>query len=179
MRRLTVFIPVLAFLSLALLRPAWGGNCGEELRLEAERAINNLKSSDSAFTNFFENSAGYAVFPSVRRSGLNLPAEPVRGMVYEKGEPVGEAVLAEVNAGQQSSAKPFHEAIFFETAEALANFKQGRLVISADISVVAAAEGAALTAKYRKGVVVFIIPENGLMETITIGDQKLSYMPLD
>ena len=130
-------------------------------------------------TNFFEHSAGYAVFPSVRRSGSNLPGEPVRGIVYEKGKPVGEAALAETNVGRQDSASPFHEMIFFETAEALENFKQGRFVISADISAVAAAEGAALSAIYRKGVAIFVIPKSGLMETINIGDQKFSYTPLD
>jgi len=103
----------------------------------------------------------------------------VRGVVYEKGKPVGEAVLVEINVVRQDSATPFHEALFFETAAALEDFKQGRFVMSADISAVAAAEGAALTAKYRKGAAVFIIPKNGLMEAIIIGDQTFSYRPLD
>ena len=162
---------------LALSLPALGGSSGEELRHEAEKALNNLNSADSALTNFFENSAGYAVFPSVRRSGVNLTGEPVRGIVYEKGKPVGEAALAEKDVGRQDSAGPFHEVIFFETAEALDNLKQGRFVKSADINPVAAAEGAALTAKYREGVIVFVIPKSGLMEAVSLGDQKFSYQP--
>ena len=167
-------------LSFALLVGlAWGVSSGEELRRAAERAINNLKSSDSALTNFFECSAGYVVFPSVRRSGRYLPEEHVRGVVYEKGKPAGEAVLTEVNAERQGSAAPFHEAIFFETAEALDNFKQGRFVISSPVSAVAVAEGAAATAKYRKGAVAFVLPKDGLLETIVIGEQKFSYQPQD
>ena len=145
-----------------------------ELQLRAERAINNLKSSDSALTNLFEQSAGYAVFPNVRSSGPN-GAVPVKGILYEKGKPVGEAVLWE-NAAHPSG--PFHETIFFETAEAMQDFKESRLIISTDIGAVAAAEGAALNVKYRKGIAVFVIATSGLLETINIGDQKFGYTPL-
>jgi hypothetical protein len=51
--------------------------------------------------------------------------------------------------------------------------------MTAEISAVAAVEGAALSAKYRKGVVVFVIPKSGLLEAVRIGDQKFSYKPLD
>ncbi len=81
MRRLIGLTPVLTTLSLALLGPAWSARAGEELRHVAERALEDLKSSDSALTNFFEHSAGYAVFPGVRSSGL--PEDCVRGVVYE------------------------------------------------------------------------------------------------
>jgi hypothetical protein len=164
---------------MALVTPAWRANAAEELRQEAEQAISNLKSSDSTLTNFFEHSAGYVVFPGVRRSGLNLPGKPVSGVVYEKDKPVGEAVLAEPNLKPQYSIAPFHEAIFFERAEALENFKQGRFVMSTDIGAVSAVEGAALTARYRKGVAVFAVPKSGLLESITIGDQHFSYKPLN
>jgi len=166
-------------LSLALLSTAWGAGCDDELRQKAGRAISNLRSCDSTLTNFFEHAAGYAVFPSVRGSGPGLPEEHVRGVVYEKGKPVGEAVLAETNVGQQENATPFHEAIFFGTTEALENFKQCRFVVRADFSAVDAAEGAAATAKYQKGAVIFVVPKNGLMERIAIGEQRFVYKPLD
>ena len=179
MKQSTVFIPIIGALTLALVASAWRANAAEELRQEAERAINNLKSSDSTLTNFFEHSAGYVVFPGVRRSGLNPPEKPVRGIVYEKDKPVGEAVLAESKLKPQDSITPFHEAIFFESAEALENFKQGRFVIGTDTGAVSAVEGAALTARYRKGVAVFAVPKSGLLESITIGNQQFSYKPLN
>lgn len=164
---------------MALLTSAWGASSCAELRDRAERAINNFKSADSALTNFFEYSAGYLVFPNVRTSSLDLVGKQVRGIVYEKGKPVGEALLAETNIGRQENMNAFHEAIFFETAEALENFKQGKFVLNADISIVNAVEGAALTAKYAKGAAAFVVPKNGLLETITIGDQRFSYQPLN
>jgi lipid-binding SYLF domain-containing protein len=174
-----VFTPMLLTLSLAWVRPACGANSAEELRNAADRAIRNLESSDSALTNFFERSAGFAIFPSVRKDRINLPGEYVKGIVYEHGKPVGVALLAERNVGTRDGANPFHEAIFFETTEALENFKRGGFVISADLRAVAATEGAALEARYRRGVAIFVVPRSGLMETIIIGDQKFSYKPLE
>ena len=175
MRRVSVIGAVL----LALLTTAWGASCNEELRQKTARAISNLKSCDSTLTNFFEHSVGYAIFPSVRGSGSNLPGEQTRGVVYEKGQPVGETLLAEINVGRQDRVTPFHELIFFETVEALESFKQCRFVVRADFTAVDAAEGAAATAKYRKGVAIFVVPKSGLMETIAIGDQQFGYKPLD
>ena len=179
MKRSTVFIPVIGAMALALVTSAWRASAVEELRQEVERATNNLKSSDSTLTNFFEHSAGYAVFPGVRRNGLNLPAKPVRGLVYENDKPAGEAVLSEPGLKPRDSKTPFHEVIFFENAEALENFKQGRFVMNADIGAVSLVEGSALTARYRNGVAVFAAPKSGLLESITIGDQRFTYKPLN
>ena len=179
MKRSTGFIPIIGAIALALVASAWRANAAEELRQEVEKAIHNLKSSDSTLTNFFEHSAGYAVFPGVRRSRLNQPGKPLRGIVYEKDKPVGEAVLAEPKLKAHDSTTPFHEAIFFESAEALENFKQSRFVMTTDIGAVSAVEGAALTARYRRGVAVFAVPKSGLLESITIGDQQFSYKPLN
>ena len=100
-------------------------------------------------------------------------------MVYEKGQPIGEAVLVESNLKPQDSTAPFHEAIFFESAAALENFKQGRLVLSTNLTAVSVREGAALTARYRNGVAVFTVPKSGLLDAITIRDQQFSYRPLN
>jgi len=178
MRLLTVFTAVLAASSLAFSRPAWGASSCVALRDEAERALRNLRSSDSAMTKFFETSAAYAVFPGVRQSGAGLGGEPAPGILYEKGKPVGEAALTERRPEPQESATAFHEVIFFETAEALENFKAGTFVVSTEIGAVAAAEGACLTANYRMGVLVVVVPKNGLMAPITLGEQKFSYKPL-
>jgi lipid-binding SYLF domain-containing protein len=100
-------------------------------------------------------------------------------MVYEKGRPIGEATLTEINVGPQVGGQAFYEIIFFETAEALANFKEGDCEMSAKVSVVAAAEGAARNAKYRKGVLVFTLPRSGLMAQAAVGGQKFSFKPFN
>jgi hypothetical protein len=42
---------------------------------------------------------------------------------------------------------------------------------------VAASKGAASTADYRRGVIVFTLPESGLMAQAAIGGQKFRYQP--
>ena len=152
---------------------------GEELSAEAEKAIKVLQNADSGLTNCFSHAAGFAIFPSVGKGGLIFGAEHGNGVVYEKGKPVGEATLTEINVGLQVGGQSFYEVIFFETAEALANFKQSKFEMSAELSAVAASEGASLNAKYRDGVMVFTLPRSGLMAQASIGGQKFKYKPLN
>ena len=151
----------------------------DDLGAEAEKAIKVLKSADSGLTNCFSRSAGYAVFPSVGKGGLIFGGEHGNGVVYENGKPIGEATLSEINVGPQVGGQSFYEVIFFETAEALANFKKSKFEMSAEVSAVAAAEGASLNAKYRDGVMVFTLPRSGLMVQAAIGGQKFKYKPLN
>jgi hypothetical protein len=50
--------------------------------------------------------------------------------------------------------------------------------MSAEVGAIAAAQGAALNAKYREGVLIFTLPRSGLMAQAAIGGQKFSYKPL-
>ena len=56
--------------------------------------------------------------------------------------------------------------------------KEGHFEMSAKVDAIAAAEGAALNAKYREGVLIFTLPRSGLMAQAAIGGQKFSYKPL-
>src|SRR6266568_4348545 len=137
-----------------------------------------FKSADTGLTTLFNNSAGFAVFPSIGKGGLVFGGEHGKGLVYQSASPVGEATLTEINVGPQVGGGTFYEVIFFETAGSLANFKEGHFEMSAKVDAIAAAEGAALNAKYREGVIVFTLPRTGLMAQAAIGGQKFSYKPL-
>jgi lipid-binding SYLF domain-containing protein len=173
----TIRNAALTALLLAVNSPVFG--FGDELSAEAQKAIKALQGADSGLTNCFTRAAGFAVFPSVGKGGLIFGAEHGNGVVYEKGKPVGEATLTEINVGAQVGGQSFYEVIFFETAEALENFKQSNLEMSAEVSAVAASEGASLNAKYRDGVMVFTLPRSGLMAQASIGGQKFKYKPLN
>jgi lipid-binding SYLF domain-containing protein len=176
--KLKVINPFIAALLLISLSPVLTVNAGGDLRAEAETAIKNLQSADSTLTNLFSSSAGYAVFPKVGKAGFIFGAEHGDGIVYEEGKPSGEATLSEINVGPQVGGESFYEVIFFQTTEALANFKEGHFEMSAKAGAVAAAEGAALNAKYREGVLVFTLPRSGLMVQVAIGGQKFTFKPL-
>jgi lipid-binding SYLF domain-containing protein len=167
----------LLFVSSPLAPAAFAG--GEDLRAEADKAIKVLQSTDSSLTKRFSSSAGFVVFPSIGKGGAFIGGEYGKGLVYEKGKPVGEATLSEVNVGPQVGAQSFYEVIFFETDEALADFKQSRFEVSGKTSAVLATEGASLDATYRDGVVIFTLPKNGLMAQAAVGGQKFRYKPLN
>jgi lipid-binding SYLF domain-containing protein len=177
--KLKIINPLLSALFLISLGPVLTVTAGGDLRVEAEVAIRNLQSADSTLTNLFSNSAGYAVFPRVGKAGFIVGAEHGNGIVYEQGKPIGEATLTAVNVGPQVGGEGFYEIIFFETVEALASVKQGHVELSAKVSAVAAAEGAALNAKYRDGAIVLTLPRSGLMAQVSIGGQKFRFKPLN
>jgi len=151
----------------------------EDLRLESEKAIDALKNADSGLTNYFSRAAGFAIFPSVGKVGFIFGAEHGNGVVYEKSKPVGEVTLTEINVGAQAGGQTFYEVIFFETAEALANFKESNFEMSAKVNAAIAAEGASLNARYQEGVMVFTLSKTGLMAQATVGGQKFKYKPLN
>jgi|SRR5579859_4721302 len=175
----TIRNTVSAALLLAAVNPALTAIAGGDLRTEAEQAIKALTSADSGLTNFFNGSAGFVVFPSVGKGGLMIGGERGKGVLYEKEKPIGEATLTEINVGPQAGGQSFYEVIFFETPEALSNFKQSNFEMSAEVSAVAAADGAAANTRYKSGVTVFTLPRTGLMVQATIGGQKFKYKPLD
>src|SRR5215475_7903448 len=105
---------VLSAILLASGSPLLAG--ADELSVEAEKAIRALQSTDSGFTNCFSRAAGWAIFPNVGKGGLIFGAEHGNGLVYEKGKPIGEATLTELNVGPQVGGQSFYEVIFFETS---------------------------------------------------------------
>jgi lipid-binding SYLF domain-containing protein len=164
-----------AFLVIAVTFTARAAN---DIRTEVELTIAKFKQADPGLQTFFDNSAGYAVFPGVGKGGFIIGGQRGKGLVYEQGRVVGEATLTEANIGAQVGGESFDQVIFFETPGVLQEFKQGKFVMSADANAVAATAGAEKMAKYQQGVAVFTLPRKGLMVQATVGGQKFKFTPL-
>jgi len=149
----------------------------EDLGLQSKQAIDDFKKADSAMGTLFANSAGYAVFPDVGKGGFIVGGARGKGIVYEKGNPVGRATMTQASIGAQAGGQTFAEVIFFETPSALNDFKAGKFDMGADIRAVAASDGASKAAKYKKGVAVFTVAKRGLMVQASVGGQKFKYEP--
>jgi lipid-binding SYLF domain-containing protein len=152
-------------------------HAAEDLKKEADQAITAFKNADSSLNTFFQSSAGTAVFPSVGKGGLIVGAAHGKGVVYEKGQAIGQATMTQASIGAQAGGQTFAEVIFFETPTALEDFKEGKFEMSAEVSAVVAAEGASKAAKYKNGVAVFTLPKKGAMVQASIGGQKFKYEP--
>lgn len=144
---------------------------------DAKKAKKTLLSADSGLERFFENSAGYVLFPNVGKGGFIIGGASGNGVVYEAGERVGMAGLKKLNVGLQAGGQAIIEVIFFETEVDLERFKEGKFQFAAETSAVALKSGIAFNAKYKEGVAVFALPKAGLMADASVGGQKFSYRP--
>src|SRR4029450_1646795 len=129
-----------------------------DLKAAAGAAIQNFKAADPGLTRFFENSAGYAVLPSVGEGGLIIGGQRGDGLVYHKGSVIGKVTMTEISIGAQAGGGKFSEVIFFETNAALESFKASEYKMSAAAKASVVASGVAANAKYEQGVAVFTLP---------------------
>lgn len=149
----------------------------ENLESEVQNAITVAHNMDPGLQKFFDTAAGYAVFPKVGKGAFVAGGAFGRGILFEKGQSVGYCTLTQATIGLAAGGQEFTEIIFFETPEAVNQFKAGNLAFAAQASAVALRSGASANAKYANNVLVFTMGETGLMVEASVGGQKFSYQP--
>jgi lipid-binding SYLF domain-containing protein len=146
---------------------------------------------------FFDNSYGYAVFPSIGKGGLGVGAAHGKGRVYEQGKYVGDTSMTQVSVGFQAGGQAYSQIVFFQDKRAFDEFTSGNFEFGAGVSAVAITAGvsgstgtsgssagasggkndADTRGKYRKGMAVFTVAKGGLMYEASLGGQKYKYKP--
>lgn len=169
-------ITVLAMLLIAF--GTYAQNSKDQKIIEdAKKAKQELIHKDKGLEKFFKNSSGYVIFPNVGEGGFIIGGASGNGVVYENGRKVGMADLKKVDVGLQAGGQALTEVIFFETDEALDEFKTGEYTVSGDLSAVVVESGASENINYDDGVVVFAMPKAGLMADASVGGQRFEYVP--
>jgi lipid-binding SYLF domain-containing protein len=174
--RLIAVLPLLAVLA-APGRPA--ADEASDAVKRAEEAVALFKKTDPSIAKFFETSVGWAVFPSVAKGAFIVGGAGGKGVLFESGKAVGTTSLVQVTIGLALGGQEYAEIIFFENALALSSFRGGNFALAAQVSAVAAASGAAATAKYQQGVAVFTVAIGGLMYEASVGGQKFEFKPFE
>lgn len=151
----------------------------QKIMADAQDAKQKLLEKDSGLNEFFENSAGYVIFPNVGEGGFILGGASGNGVVYEGGQAIGMADLKKVDVGFQIGGQAIIEVIFFEDAEALTEFKTDEFTFSGEISATAVKTGVAEKLDYSKGVIVITMPKAGLMADVSVGGQRFKYTPME
>jgi len=85
---------------------------------EFSDTIDVFKSAGES-ASFFNNSYGYAVFPSVGKGGLVVGGAHGTGRVYAQGKHIGDTSMTQVSVGLQAGGEAFRQIIFFENKTAL------------------------------------------------------------
>jgi lipid-binding SYLF domain-containing protein len=146
-----------------------------DLRSDAATTINRFKRTDPGMSEWFADSYGYAVFPTVGKGAVGVGGAYGEGLVYEQGNPIGNATLTQATVGFQLGGQSYSEVIFFETKDDLDDFTTGNFEFSAQVSAVALQAGVSADADYQNGVAVFTATKDGLMYEASVGGQKFSF----
>lgn len=146
---------------------------------------------------FFRNSYGYALFPTIGKAGLIVGGAHGDGKVYVGGRYVGDTTVTKLSVGFQAGGQAFSQIIFFQNKKALDAFTSNEFEFSAGASAVlitagataeAGTTGAAASAsatkknattagQYENGMVVFTIIKGGAMYEASLGGQRYTYKP--
>jgi lipid-binding SYLF domain-containing protein len=146
---------------------------------------------------FFNNSYGYAVFPTIGKGGMVVGGAHGSGRVYADGKHVGDTSMTQITVGLQLGGQAYSQIIFFQDKRAFDEFTGGNFEFGAQATAVAITAGASAqagttgssagasggkhdattTGKYYRGMAVFTVAKGGLMYEASIGGQKFSYTP--
>jgi lipid-binding SYLF domain-containing protein len=145
---------------------------------EARASLLRFVDRDPGLQAWVDNAYGYVVFPSVGKGGFWVGGSYGRGIVFERGEPIGRSRIIQGTLGAQIGAQNFAQVVFFEDEVALRNFQRGNFEFSAQATAVLVTAGAAASTSYDGGVAVFILTKSGLMVEASVGGQKFDYQAL-
>lgn len=172
-----LFKSTLVFLVLILASCGSTKKTGDDLVADAREERMNIQQNFPDTAELFNTSAGYAIFPNVGKGAYIIGGASGNGAVYENGNLVGYADLKQVDVGLQLGGKAFVEVLFFETQEALEDFKDGEYELSANASAVILEEGRSGNISFDDGVAVVTMPKAGAMAGISVGGQRFTYTP--
>jgi lipid-binding SYLF domain-containing protein len=185
--------PVLAAVALGLAAAACGGrgwnpnaptSGGEPTAAAAERprtaaeTVAAFRAKDPTLATYFDECAGYVVFPTVGKGGFWVGGAYGKGDVYRSDALIGHASITQLTAGPQIGGQVYSEIIFFKDDARLRDFTAGRFELGAQVSAVAIDEGASHNAAYDDGVAVFTLTHEGLMAEATVAGQKFDFRPV-
>jgi lipid-binding SYLF domain-containing protein len=140
--------------------------------------IEKFKAKDPGMAKVFADAVGYVVFPTVGKGGLGIGAARGKGWVYSGGSLIGRSTLTQVTVGLQFGGQAYSEIVFFQTRQALDNFKLGHLKLDAQASAVALTARASADLAWRNGIAIVTMAKGGLMYEASVGGQKFSFTPV-
>jgi lipid-binding SYLF domain-containing protein len=175
MRKVAAFVTLSALILLGGKVLAFEPNTSDKMELDVQKAILKIKQKDSGIQRFFDDSAGYAVLPSVGKGGVIVGGAFGRGLVIVNEQVDGYASMSQATIGLQLGGQKYSQFIFFKDQTALNHFKRGNFELGAQASAVAITAGASSDAAYDGGVAIFTVAAGGLMAEASVGGQRFSY----
>jgi len=179
------------YLVCLLFALPFGSVLADEDAAKYSTAIKTFQDADESGS-FFNNSYGYAIFPTIGKGGIGIGGAYGKGRVYVGGKNVGNTSMTQLSIGFQLGAQGYSQIIFFEDKRAFDEFASGNFEFSADATAVAITAGASASAGstgssagasagksdattvgvYHKGMATFVVAKGGLMYEAVLAGQK-------
>lgn len=190
--RLIMHAGLLGLILALSLASAWAEDDEEAKYADAVQVFLNAGESGA----FFDNSYGYAIFPTIGKAGFVVGGAYGKGRVYIGGNHVGDTTMTQLSVGFQLGGQAYSEIIFFQDQRAFDEFRDNfefgaqatAVAVTAGVSAGASTTGASAGASggkhdattvgsYYKGMAVFIVAKGGLMYEASVSGQKFTYTP--
>jgi len=165
----------LLLLATGSVQAGWDPSEQSELRQKSSETLRDFRKRDPSLKRFFNNAAGWAVFPTVGKGGFWIGGAYGKGVLYEGDKVAGYSELKQISVGFQFGGQAYSEIIFFKNKAAVDRFKAEKIEFDAQASAVVADQGAAANADYHGGVAVFTMVKGGLMAEASVGGQTFTF----
>ncbi len=165
---------IMLFIAFTSCGPGKSGN-ENDLMQDVMEAKTAMSQADENVEELFESSVGYAIFPNVGKGAYIIGGASGNGIVYENGNMIGYSNLKQVDVGLQIGGKAYREVLFFETQEALDDFKDGEYELSGNATAVALEKGKSKTIKFQDGIGVATMPKAGAMVGVSVAGQRFGF----
>ena len=149
-----------------------------ELSRNVNNALAQAKVRDPSLEAFLGKAHGYAVFPAVAKGAAGVGGAYGKGEVFERGTKIGYCDLSQATIGLALGGQTYTQIITFENKAALDSFKGGDAKFAGQASAVGLKAGSGANARFRDGVHVLTVGEQGLMLEASIGGQTFTFQPL-
>jgi len=149
------------------------------LETEAQAALNDMTDKDPGLQAVLDDSAGYAVFPTIGEGALVAGMMSGVGVLYDSsGSVLGNIEVRGGSVGAQIGGHSYSQLMIFRTQDALREFQSNETEFSTDAAATAASAGASVRMSFEDGVAVVIDDETGLIAEASLDGQRYDYEPI-
>ncbi|OMC24826.1 hypothetical protein [Mycobacterium colombiense] len=148
---------------------------GPVLHADALAALEQVQSKNPDLKQVLDESAGFAVVPSIGRASLVLGGAYGVGELFEGERVTGYAAIVELTIGVQVGGTTFHELVVFHDEDTLKKFKAGKYAFAADAAVELVKAGGQASKGFGSGSSIYVFDDGGMLLDLAIGGQKFIF----
>ena len=160
-----------------LARADWQPDEMDKQQLAVRDTIDAFIENEPRFQDYFDQAAGYAVFPRVWRVAVMWGGAFGKGLVIQGDELVGSCSQVLGGVGAQLGLQTYQQVVLFQNQSALQEFQEGRLEFQGRASVAVATVGKSADPAHLPEVAIFSLTEAGLMFEASANVVKFGYQP--